>query len=394
MNPAVDGVVPGEVVHATDVAGVRDIVRTVSARAGAALVATGLGAHLDIGAPPRRLDVVLDLHGLDRIVDHQAADMTVTVEAGCSLARLDAVLASAGQWLPLDPPAFARTTVGGMVAANLAGPLRASRGTVRDLLLGLRVVDAEGAVVSGGGRVVKNVAGYDMPKLHVGALGTLGVLVEATFKVLPRPGREEAAVLVAASHADAAALALGVRDRLDPLWMEAGTLDDGIGAAIGVAGIASEIAAARQTIEDVARARRADFRWIEQGAALRAVLADFPVRPAAAVLRVSVLPADVGSAMMRLRELGGELPVLAHVANGVVRARLDDPELAPRIVPRFRAEVASRGGFVVVERAHPEVKVGLDVWGDPGEGAALMRRVKDAFDPRGLFAPGRFVGGI
>ena len=114
-----------------------------------------------------------------RVIDHQAGDMTVTVEAGCPLARLQERLAAAGQWLPLDPPHPDRTTLGGLVAANLSGPLRASQGTARDLLLGIAVVGADGALVRGGGRVVKNVAGYDLPKLHVGALGTVGVIVEA-----------------------------------------------------------------------------------------------------------------------------------------------------------------------------------------------------------------------
>src|SRR6185503_14209090 len=220
MSSAVDG----EVARPSDVSGVRDIVRAAADR-GAAILATGLGAHLDIGAPPQRLDVLLHLDGLDRVVDQQAADMTITAEAGCSLGRLDATLASAGQWLPLDPPSFEQTTVGGLVAANLAGPLRASQGTVRDLLLGIRIVDAEGALVAGGGKVVKNVAGYDLPKLHVGALGTLGVIVEATFKVRPRPEREEAAVISASTHADAATIGLAVRDVIDPLWIEAGTID-------------------------------------------------------------------------------------------------------------------------------------------------------------------------
>jgi len=320
--------------------------------------------------------------------------MTITAEAGCSLGRLDATLASAGQWLPLDPPSFEQTTVGGLVAANLAGPLRASQGTVRDLLLGIRIVDAEGALVAGGGKVVKNVAGYDLPKLHVGALGTLGVIVEATFKVRPRPEREEAAVLGASSHAEAAVLGLAIRDVLDPLGIEAGTIDDGIGTAIGVGGIAPEIAAARHVIESVARTRHATLHWVDDGRALRRRLADFAVAATPAVLRASVLPADVGATMTRIQEVAGNVPVLAHLANGVVRARLVDPLAVPKVVATLRPEVAARGGFFVVERARPEVKVGLDVWGDPGEGLTLMRRVKAAFDPRGVFAPGRYVGGI
>jgi glycolate oxidase FAD binding subunit len=265
---------------------------------------------------------------------------------------------------------------------------------VRDLLLGLRVVDAEGALVSGGGKVVKNVAGYDLPKLHVGALGTLGVIVETTFKVRPRPAREEAGVFAASSHAGAAALALALRNALDPLWLEAGSLVDGIGAAVGVAGSEAEVTAARRTIERIAQAQGASLRWYADGAAVRRTLGELAVVPSAATLRASVLPTDVGWIMERLRELAGHVPVLAHAMSGVARARLADGDRVGAVVERLRPELAARGGFLVVERARPEVKRGLDLWGSPGEGLELMRRVKSAFDPRGLFAPGRYVGGI
>src|SRR5581483_1573581 len=185
-DDAVAGVAPRRVVRPASVDEVRAAVREAGARHDC-LVALGRGGHRDLGGPPSRLDLVVRLDALDRIVDHQAGDMTVTVEAGCPLAAVQSVLAGAGQWLPLDPPRPDATTIGGLVAADLSGPLRASQGTVRDLLLGIAVVGADGALVRGGGRVVKNVAGYDLPKLHVGAFGTLGIVVEATFKVRPRP---------------------------------------------------------------------------------------------------------------------------------------------------------------------------------------------------------------
>src|SRR6185295_4492682 len=192
--------------------------------------------------------VLLRLDRLARVVDHQAADMTVTVEAGCPLPALAAVLAAAEQWLPLDPPRPEATTVGGMIAANLAGPLRASQGRVRDLLLGVRVVEASGALVASGGRVVKNVAGYDLPKLHVGALGTVGVIVEATFKVRPRPACEAAVLIACRTARDAAEAAEGILDsHAAPLWIEVagpGGLAEGPGegaaVAVGLGGIAEE----------------------------------------------------------------------------------------------------------------------------------------------------------
>ncbi|TMA36883.1 MAG: FAD-binding oxidoreductase, partial [Deltaproteobacteria bacterium] len=240
-DDAVDGAVPAAVVRPGGVEEVQAVVRA-AAEGRQALVASGRGAHLDVGAPPARLDALVRLDRLARLIDHQAADMTVTVETGCSLACLAAALAAAGQWLPVDPPRPEDTTVGGLIAADLSGPLRASQGTVRDLLIGLRVVGADGALITGGGRVVKNVAGYDLPKLHVGALGTVGVIVEATFKVRPRPAAEEAMVVACRSAREAADAALAVRDSdADPLWLEvagAGGLPEGPGeGAAAVVGL-------------------------------------------------------------------------------------------------------------------------------------------------------------
>lgn len=388
----VDGCAVGRVERPATVEDVRGLVRAAGS-AGQTLVATGLGAHLDMGAAPERVDLLLRLDRVDRIVDHQAADMTVTAEAGCPLARLDDVLRAAGQWLPLDPPRVEATTVGGLVAANLSGPLRASQGTARDLLLGLRLVDGEGRLVSGGGRVVKNVAGYDLPKLHVGALGTLGVLVEATFKVRPRPATESALLLAADTPDDAVGLGLAVRDALDPLWLEVASGEGGWRLAVGLAGVEAEVAAARRTIEALARGRASALDWIADGAALRRAWTRFGVEPAAAVLRASVLPTDVAWAIARMRA-HADVPIAAQVASGIVRARLDDVAAVAPALAAVRPELEARGGFLVVERAVAAAKAGVDVWGRAGEGIALMRRVKAAFDPRRTFAPGRFVEGL
>ncbi len=364
----VDGVEPAWVVRPGSVAEVRECVRA-AARAGASLVVQGLGAHLSIGAPPARLDVVLGLDRLARVVDHQAGDMTVTVEAGCTLAALAKTLATSGQWLPLDPPWPDATTIGGLVAANLSGPLRASQGRVRDLLLGIRVVGADGALVAGGGRVVKNVAGYDLPKLHVEA---------------------------------AAETALGVMaSEVTPLWLEVGGPGalpegpgDGAAVVVGLAGIAEEVAHARARTLELAKARGLHAITVADGAALRARLADFALEPAEAVLRAAMLPTEVGAFIARASRSGAALRCLGHAASGVVRVAVPEARAVAGLVAALRPGLEARGGSLVVERATPEVKAQVDVWGDPGEGVALMRGIKAAFDPGGLFAPGRFVAGI
>ncbi len=393
----VDGIVPSWVVRPGDIAQVQDAVRS-----GAHLVASGLGAHLDVGAAPEHLDVLLRTDRLDRVLDHQAADMTVTVEAGCSLVMLQETLAAAGQWLPLDPPRPERTTVGGLVAANLSGPLRASQGMVRDLLLGLTVVGAGGVVVRSGGRVVKNVAGYDLPKLHVGALGSVGVIVDATFKVRPRPAREAGVVVACRSAPEAAEIALAVRDTLDPLWLEvagSGGLADGPGSgaavAAGVAGSAAEVEHGCALMRGVAEARGCRAVTVADGAAFRSRLGQFDCEPAAAVLRAATVPTDVGSVLeaaeAAARAHGAALRTLAHAANGVVRMAVARVEHVAPLVQALRPRLEAGGGSLVVQRALPEVKEAVDVWGDAGAGLRLMRRIKQAFDPEGVFAPGRFV---
>ena len=398
---AIDGVVPAWVVSPGSVAEVQECVRAAVA-ARASLVVEGLGAHRSVGAPPERLEVVLRLHRLARVIEHQAGDMTVTVEAGCALAALAEALARASQWLPLDPPRADATTVGGLIAANLSGPLRASQGRVRDLLLGIRVVGAEGAVVAGGGRVVKNVAGYDLPKLHVGALGTLGVIVEATFKVRPRPACEEAVVIAARTAEAAAETALAVMaSEVTPFWLEVGGPGavaegpgDGAAVAVGLAGDAEEVAQGRARTLALARARGLGAITVADGAALRARLADFAVEPAAALLRAAMLPTEVGEFLARVGGSGSALRCLAHAASGVVQVAVLEAPAVAGLVATLRAGLEARGGSLVVERATPEVKAQVDVWGDPGQGVALMRGIKAAFDPDRVLAPGRFVAGI
>ncbi len=396
---AVDDIVPRWVIRPGTVEEVQACVRAAAA-SGATVVPSGRGAHLDIGAPPTRVEVLLRLDRLARVVDHQAADMTITMEAGCSLAEVDVQLGQAGQWLPLDPPRPETTTVGGTIAANLSGPLRASQGTVRDLLLGLRVVAADGAVVVGGGRVVKNVAGYDLPKLHVGALGTLGVIVAATFKVRPRPAREEAVTIPCRSLAAAAAVALAVLDGpVAPLWIElASDLEGTPGVAVGLGGIDAEVAYGRQTLGAIAARCGGTMRSVVDGRTLRGQCADFAVQPAAAVLRAATVPARVGEIMdaftTHARRAGVGVRMMAHAANGVVRVAVADAAHVTGFLDELRPVLARDGGALVVERAAGGVKRPLDPWGDPGPGLALMRRLKASFDPGSVLAPGRFVGGL
>jgi glycolate oxidase FAD binding subunit len=408
-SDAVDGVVPAAVLRPATLDDARALVRRTAER-DHALVARGRGRHVAIGEVPTRLDVLLSLERLDRVREHHAADMTITVEAGCTLAALERTLAAAEQWLPLDPPAPDETTVGGLIAANLSGPLRASHGTVRDCLLGLSWIGPGGELVSAGGRVVKNVAGYDVAKAHVGALGTLGVLAEATLKVRPRPPCERALVLACDDAHAAVELALAARDAVEPAWLEVaspGVLADAGGSFAVVAGwlgLAEEVADAERRVRALAGDQHAPVVSAVDAAdarALRARLARFALEPAAAVLRAATLPSALGELLTAVGPCGGqdEGPrCVGHAANGIARIAVRHAADVAPLVAALRSRLLAGGGSLVVERAAPDVKQALaalgGVFGDPGPGRALMRRLKEALDPRRTFAPGRFVAGI
>ncbi|MDQ3811771.1 MAG: FAD-binding oxidoreductase, partial [Chloroflexota bacterium] len=189
--------------------------------AGHAVMPVGGGTHLDLGMPPARQDVLLSTVGLNRVVEYEPADLTVTVEAGMRFMDLQAMLREQGQMVALDPPVAAESTIGGVVAANLSGPVRFAHGTARDLVIGTRVANANGTLTRAGGRVVKNVAGYDLNKLYIGSLGTLGVIVELGFKLAPIPPSTATLVGQFASQDDVRTVVRGVlHSPLSPLAVE------------------------------------------------------------------------------------------------------------------------------------------------------------------------------
>ncbi len=399
----VDGIRAELVVRPRSPEAVRQAVEVAAAH-GLLLVASGRGRHLDMGAPPARCDLLLRLDLLDRVLEHRAEDLTVTVEAGCTLADLDRRLAAAGQWLPIDPPSPGETTVGGAIAAHLAGPLRASQGTVRDLLLGIETVSGEGRIVRGGGKVVKNVAGYDLPRLHVGALGSLGVILSATLKTRPRPPVERAIETWCTTPRAACDLALDIRDAAEPFWLELVSGDGGPATAVlaAWAGIAEEAGdGVARGLRAVARAGR-DGREVPDAAGRRAELAGFALQPAAAILRVSTLPDRTGAALEAIaaaaHAAGAGVLLAAHAASGIARAAVFDEGCVPTILCALRRRDDDPDASHIVERATPAAKRRLtgeaDPWGDPGAAAALARGVKHALDPAGILATGRLAGGL
>jgi glycolate oxidase FAD binding subunit len=328
---------------------------------------------VDQGAPPSSLDVLVSTSNMDRIVEHAAGDLVVTAQAGVPLAALQQHIAPAKQWLALDPPEVG-ATVGGVVAAAASGPRRLQYGTPRDLLIGITVVLADGTVARSGGKVVKNVAGYDLGKLFTGSFGTLGVIAECTFRLHPaQPARR-----VVTCRTD------------DPAEAARRVFDTGA-APSALEWDGATLTAVFESIEAAADAQAADAAKALGGGDISDRLPDgFGQRPADRVLLK--LAHRLGALREVLALLAARLPsaaIRSHVGSGVLWVGTDD--LAA--LDGLRSELARYDGGVVVAKAPPELIQGVDVWG-PVRGLDVMRRIKAQFDPDGRMSPGRFVGGL
>lgn len=383
----------------------------ISTELGLAVIPTGMGARMRLGAPPHRYEVSLCTRDLARIVNHEAADMTVTVEAGCPLTTLNGTLARTGQWVPIDPPLPERTTVGGLIATDASGPLRLSHGKVRDLLIGVRVALADGRSIRGGGRVVKNVAGYDLMKLFTGSLGTLGVIVEATFKVRPRPAQTSLLILDVADVRSAANCAGEILSAgLEPLYVELINASAGAGIGlsdascyvlVGLGGSAEEIAAQQERLRKLANGRGCrDFDRAET-ARLYTAVRDWPEVSIATSnvcgAAISVLPSRLDELTAALEGLGEATRLVAHAGNGTVYVRRPSEGNDAgdcRWLQRVRELAADAGGFARFDAMPPNLSATLDPWGDEVPGLPLMRGIKAALDPQQILSPGRFAGGI
>ena len=382
-DDAVGGVIPNEVARPGSVEQVAEVLRAAAAD-GRTVVPVGGRSKLTWGAPPESADLLLDLTALDRVVEHVAGDLTVVAEAGVPLAALQEQVGQAGQLLGLDPPEEG-ATLGGVVSANASGPRRLRYGTTRDLLIGITVVLADGTVAHAGGKVVKNVAGYDLGKLFTGAHGTLGVVVSTTWRLHPVPPARRVVTLELPDAAAAGALSIALaRSTLTPSAVE----------LIGTAGGPGRLVVLFESIaESVIDQARSTVALLGGGAESDDLPEDFGRRPGGAddvLLRLAYAPAALSAVL-------GALPagttLAAHAATGVSYAALPAEE-AVDVLPRLRAAIAEHDGTAVVLRAPDAVRDRLDHWGPVGDSLELMRRVKERFDPERRMSPGRFVGGL
>ncbi|GHH79593.1 FAD-binding oxidoreductase [Promicromonospora soli] len=418
---AVDGVPATAVARPASADGVAAVLREATAQ-GLATVARGAGTALDWGAPPERVDLILDTTGLDRLVEHGAGDLVVVAEAGLPVAALSETVRAAAQELVVDLPPerlAGGSTVGGALSTGASGPRRLQRGGIRDLVLGATVVLADGTIASSGGKVVKNVAGYDLAKLLTGAYGTLGVVVRAAFRLHPaRPDR--AFVVATGPLADVAARARDVvASQLAPAAVEIDRPAGSDGAEVAVllegttAAVGQRAAAAAELLGG--RVQREPPAW---WAVLPGAAAAGPFGTGVSTGSTTVGGATSASGVEPVETYGKATATLTGVADLLAAARgaeqrygvgvalrgtaagvlhtvvTGTPEATAYAVGHLRGAAPSpRDGTVTVLRAPREVRARLDAWGPVG-GLDLMRAIKRQLDPGRSLAPGRFVGGI
>ncbi len=361
---AVLGVRPKYVVEPSTVAEAAAVMR-VAHEEGLTVVPRGNGTRIGWGAAPRACDVVIDTRKLDRVIEHAAGDLVVTVEAGLPVPALQDVLRTTGQQLALDSPL--PSTVGGLVATAAAGPRRLLYGPARDLLIGVTVVRADGTIVKSGGKVVKNVAGYDLGKLYTGSFGTLGLLVRASFRLHPLPEQQVYVVT------DGREPARRVQTLLHSLLVPSAIEVDGDGTVAAL----FEGTAAQSRAEDAAT-------LLGTGVTVSGTPPEWWGRYPEddVLLEVQGKPTDLaGLLAFRNAWLRGS-------AGAGVWFLGTSAEAAPRVVSKLREHLP-----VIVRQAPLELHETLDLWG-PTPALSLMRRVKDQFDPDHRLSPGRFIGGI
>ena len=394
-----------------------DLIREAVA-AGQGVYPFGGGTALGIGLPPIKPGVAADTRGLAGVIDYPARDMTITVRTGITIQELQNVLAVEGQRLPVDVPSPAEATLGGALAVNMSGPRRLGRGTFRDYVIGIGVLADDGAEISGGGRVVKNVAGYDLMKLHVGAVGTLGVVTRVTLKVTPKPedqalvafGLTAASVgptldRLAVSNSRPAALELlngpAARAGLasasetlpttDPWVIVAGFEEKAATVAWQVAALKDELKTA--PVRDVT-----EYRGAACGPLWSAVTELQNHYQARLTWKATVLPSRTARFAADAASLDHDMLVHAHAGSGVVFGHVGSAELtlerASAMLTGLAAQTADANGSVSVRRCPPEWKRSLPVWGRATGDRVVMRAVKKALDPNNVFNPGRLFGDV
>jgi len=387
-----------------------------------------------MGQTPSRVDLVLSVQCLQRQLAYEPADLTMTVQAGMRFCDLQHTLGGHGQFLALDPPVTTTTTLGGVVATNVSGPRRLLYGTARDVLLGLAVMTIDGKRTKAGGRVVKNVTGYDLNKLYIGSLGTLAILVELTCKLHPLPPGERTLGIGCASQADLAPMLQTILQlplRLNSLELlnasacerlashaDLSLVETGYMLIARVEGTPAVTQSQAQRLTEALRhlpltrpasvhawsAVEQERLWSSLGELTRGASGPDAASDSMVVkvsLLMSALPAFCQDVQETAALFDTAWSLVAHAGSGIAYVCIPVPDPAAPDVEQLLAYLQALEGCVarcqgrrVVERAPVAVKQQCQVWGSPGDDFALMRAIKASFDPQHRLNPGRFLGGL
>jgi glycolate oxidase FAD binding subunit len=355
---------------------------------GIAVVPRGSGTKLSWGGVSTRVDAFMSTRLLNSPIQHFAGDLVATLPAGATLAEVNAVLSRERQWLPLDPAGGSSATIGGIVATNDSGPRRQKHGSTRDLIIGIEVALADGRLAKAGGRVVKNVAGYDLSRLMCGSFGSLALITSATFKLAPLAPASRTVIVEVNSPQQASELALAVNAApLSPSAIEV----QAPGHRLLVRFETTEQAAIRQASATQRLFERAGLNaeiavgqgeediWIQHEALIWA--------HAGTILKVAVLPTEVAGVLLEIDRLTAATTMtyaaIGRAALGVLMVRLNgDTSQTVQAISAVRRVAASRGGSALVLEAAAEVRAQIDPWNGVGSAAGMMQAVKSRFDPR------------
>jgi glycolate oxidase FAD binding subunit len=367
--------------------------------AGLAVITRGGGTKLAWGNPPQRADIVLTTARLNAILEYAWSDLTVTVESGCTIKQLRETLAEHGQRLALDALWPSRATVGGILSANDSGALRLRFGSLRDLVIGVTLALPDGTLAKSGGKVVKNVAGYDLPKLVTGALGTLGVVTRATFRLHPLPKESRTISCLASDPQQAQRLILAIQNSklahsaLQVRFVESMLPQIDVLFEATQAGLTAQVEQLKAILAPSATVDSGPPVWNARQELFSAAKDN---ESGAALAKISILPAQIAEAFEKLGSVAAnEIQCNAVIqATGIGSVYLEAPPAAlADALKTLRDKFEAMGGSLMI--AHrPAAMLSIDAWGDPGDALPLMSAMKQQFDPKSTLNPGRFVGGL
>jgi len=425
---AVDGKKPKIVVSPGKIEEVSKIVAYANQEQ-LSIIPRGNGTKLGMGGIPKKVDIVLSTLRLKKVTDNDCENLTLSVQSGMPLKEVQKMLAKEGRgyFLPLDPPFTDKATLGGIVASNSSGPKRLLYGTARDLIIGTKAVFPNGDIVVSGGKTVKNVSGYDMCKLLIGSYGTLGILCEITFKLLPLPEKEATLLIPFArlEEADGFVREL-IGSQLIPTSVETlnpttvkkmkysiSTSNGYYLVAIGLEGVREGVDRQVSDMSDIGKrhgALRAEVLDTEQQNAFWNAFRDFSKGlaksdPGSISLKSNFLISKRGEMLASFekmtKESGMDCAILSHSGNGILHAHLlpgrslrSKSDSLVELIRKLTAEAVKNEGNLVVESAPVAIKKKVDVWGQSRDDYRVVRRLKEQIDPAGILNPGRFLGGI